>query len=383
MSTMDRSLQVMLLIILLSSIRLLGQSNELLNRIAVRYQSAYKIPGLAIAVIRPDTFYIGVSGSKQIGKNMPIQQHDLFHLGSNTKAFTAFLAAYLVEQDRISWSDRLLELVPELDQPTFKSYRRVTLEELLSHRAGIAPFESAASKEFRAIPKDIQKREDPRLVFAQIALSFPPIPTKPAKNQHLYSNGGYILAALMLERATDSTYESLLQEMTKQLKLNIHFGFPNQMSSSNVLGHRRRFLGGIVGEAYRSLAPQNSFAMKAFFAPAGDVSASIFDLAKWTQYHLRGLLGEAILLQPETYQKLHYGLTNYSLGWYNGTVGEGPDRFSYHGGSLGTFSSAIMLSTERNTGIVILVNAEGKQISRLKEALRIELWNRFGKPSQR
>ncbi|MBX2874707.1 MAG: beta-lactamase family protein, partial [Saprospiraceae bacterium] len=207
MSTFDRSFPCLLGVLILASFRLLGQSNDILDDIADRYQLAYKVPGLAIAVVQPDTFYIGLGGNRQSGKDMPIEVNDLFHIGSNTKAFTAFLAAHLVEQGIANWSDKLLEVVPELDQPKYQAYRTVTLEQLLSHRAGIAPFESASSKEFRAIPKDIQTHDNPRLTFARVALSF--APRTPEKKNHLYSNGGYILAALMLERLTHSTYEEL------------------------------------------------------------------------------------------------------------------------------------------------------------------------------
>lgn len=353
-----------------------AQSNDLLNKIAAQYQSDYRVPGLAIAVVRTDTIFLGCSGTKQIRQDMPVDQQALFHIGSNTKAFTAFLAAHLVERGVLNWSDKLMEVVPELNRPDFAAYQDITLAQLLTHQAGIAPFESGASKEFRALPKHLEEYPDPRLAFAEVALSFPP---QVEQGNHKYSNGGYILAALMLERATSSTFEKLLEELAQQLNLKLHFGFPQAGVDTTVLGHRRSFL----GLGYRSLRPNNRHAMPPYFAPAGDISINLQDLAAWVQLHLRGLSGEAKYLKPETFQQLHYGWPYYSLGWYNGKVGEGSDRFSYHGGSLGTFSSAIMLSAERNTGIIILVNAESKQVTRLKEQLRVELWEKFGKPRQR
>ncbi len=352
-----------------------AQSNEVLHQIAAQYQSTYNVPGLAIALVRSDTFFLGVSGTKQIEKEIPIDEQTPFHIGSNSKAFTAFLAAYLVERDLVSWSDKLMKVVPELNQPTYAAYNEVTLEHLLAHRSGLAPFESSSSKEFRALPKNLGELENSRLRFAQVALSFPP---DFGEGTHVYSNAGYVLAALMLERATSSTFEDLLLELGQQLKLNFHFGFPNDEAGLNMLGHRKRW----VGRSYRSLAPNNRHAVPSYFAPAGDLAINLDDLAIWVQFHLRGLSGENIFLKPESYEKLHYGLPDYGLGWYNGKIGAGPERFSYHGGSLGTFSSAIMLSAERNTGIVILVNAESKHVGRLKEKLRVELWDRFGQPSK-
>lgn len=351
-----------------------AQSNDLLNKIASRYQSEYSVPAIAIAVVRSDTFFLGTSGTKEIGRDSPINEDDFFHIGSNTKAFTAFLSALLVERGILNWSDKLMEVVPELDRSSFVAYENVTLEQLLTHRAGIAPFESSSSKEFRALPKDLEKFEDPRLAFAQIALSFKP---DLKQGNHSYSNGGYILAALMLERATSSSFENLMDDLGQELNLKFHCGFPDGGVGINVLGHRRTWL----GHRYRPLVPNNRHAVSPYFAPAGDVAISLKGMALWVQYHLQGLSGQTSILKPGTYEKIHYGTPDYSLGWYNGKIGKGPERFSYHGGSLGTFSSAVMLSADRNTGIIILVNAESKQVRRLKEELRVELWERFGKPA--
>ena len=96
------------------------------------------------------------------------------------------------------------------------------------------------------------------------------------------------------------------------------------------------------------------------------------------QLHLKGLLGDNNFLLSESYERLHFGLADYALGWYNGYIGKTTQRFSYHGGSTGTFSSAIMLSPDRGVGIIILVNAESKAVQKLKTELRELLWTRFG-----
>lgn len=354
-----------------------AQTQPQIDSLVHHYQEHYQLPGLAIAIIRPDTLYLGVSGRKQIKEKAPIQSTDLFHIGSNTKAFTAFLAARLVEAGKIAWEDSLYQFLPELFDKKPKVYQSVTLEDLLSHRAGIAPFESTGTREFRALPRSMPEDETARLAFAKAALSLPPQDLTP--QEHLYSNGGYIVAALMLERATGSSYEVLLQEMADELEIQLSFGFPKARGAASVFGHRKKTLAFLSARNYRALAPDNSFAMPAYFAPAGDLSISLQDLAFWAQLHLNGLLGQGNYLQPETYQRLHYGRAGYAMGWYNGTIGKGGERFSYHGGSLGTFSSAILLSPNRQVGLVILINAESKFVQKAKEEIRVDLWSQYGK----
>lgn len=358
----------------------LAQSQSQIDSLATHFRDQYRLPGLAMAVIRPDTFFLGVSGRRAVNQETLIQTTDLFHIGSNTKAFTSFLAAKLVEEAKIKWQDTLGQLVPELTDDIHPAYRSVNLQDLLSHRARMAPFESTGTREFRALPHPMPSGRAARLAFVRAALSLPP--RDMPKAGLLYSNGGYIVGALMLEQATGSTYEQLVEEMGKELGLQLSFGFPQAEDNAVVLGHRRRALAFLSRKKYKAMAPDNSFAVPPYFAPAGDLSLSLTDLARWVQLHLQGLLGEDNYLRATTYEKLHFGLADYALGWYNGKIGEGPERFSYHGGSLGTFSSAIMLSPDRQIGIMILINAESKAVQKAKQEIRVDLWNRYAKANK-
>lgn len=379
--TVFRFLCLFLLFFLFGNIySCIAQSNASLDSLATTYKEKYKLPGLAIAIVRPDTFYFGLDGHKRFNGVDPIQAEDLFHIGSNTKAFTAFLAAFLVEKGIVGWQDKLVDAVPELKAHIHPHYREISLQDLLSHRAGVAPFESAGSKEFRSLPRNLEQNPGARLAFAQAALHLPPRPFP--DNGHLYSNGGYIIAGLMLERITGKSYESMMHSLAKNMGFQIGFGFPGVDRDNAILGHRKNFFGNLIGQRYRPLPPSNRFAVDRYFTPAGDLCISLLGFSHWIQDHLRGLLGEASFLSPESYQSMHYGLPGYGMGWYNGFVGNGPERFSYHGGSLGTFSSAVMLCAERKIGIIILVNAEGKAIQRLKDELRVDLWTRYGKAAK-
>ena len=95
--------------------------------------------------------------------------------------------------------------------------------------------------------------------------------------------------------------------------------------------------------------------------------------------HLKGLMGESKFLNPETFQKLHFGFPDYSLGWYNGNIVETDQKFSYHGGSLGTFSSAVIISSDRKLAIIILINSDDKNTNKLKNELRTKLWQEYGR----
>ena len=87
---------------------------------------------------------------------------DLFHLGSNTKAITSFIAAMLVEQKKINWDTRFFELFPTWLSMSNPDYEDITLQQLLSHQAGIPAYTEGT--EFAILPiyegePEVQRKE--------------------------------------------------------------------------------------------------------------------------------------------------------------------------------------------------------------------------------
>ncbi len=64
---------------------------------------------------------------------------------------------------------------------------------------------------------------------------------KPVKNNgkvYNYSNAGYSITALMLEKVSGKTWEQLTKElMATKVKTNIEFGFPNRHNLNQPYGH--------------------------------------------------------------------------------------------------------------------------------------------------
>ncbi|MEZ5044797.1 MAG: serine hydrolase domain-containing protein [Saprospiraceae bacterium] len=359
------------------AIHLSAQSphNEL-KTVVDRFLREYKVPAIAVAVIQADTIRYGISGFKRMGKKDTITFHSKFHLGSNTKAITAFIAAKMVEEGKIAWTDKLTTVLPELQGSILAAYQDITLESLLSHRALLPAFEAEGSSEFRHLKKTLLPAKDKRLAFAKYALNLAPVHL--GTNNHYYSNGGYIIAALMMEAKSGQSWEDLVKVHFDQLDIDYGIGFPNESDLNQNWGHRKKTLAFLSNNKYKALPPGNHFAVDAYFAPAGDIAMDLLAFSTFIQLHLNGLMGVDNYLHANTYQKLHFGLPDYSLGWYNGPIGDTDQKFSYHGGSTGTFSSAVMISPDRKIAIILLVNAEDKNTRKLKEALRVYLWETFG-----
>ncbi len=63
------------------------------------FLSRYDLPALAAAVVKSGEIQAaGAVGTRRAGTNIPVTINDRFHLGSDTKAMTALLAARLLEK---------------------------------------------------------------------------------------------------------------------------------------------------------------------------------------------------------------------------------------------------------------------------------------------
>jgi D-alanyl-D-alanine carboxypeptidase len=319
----------------------------------------YNLPAVAAAVVNSEEIMSAAAiGVRIVDKPSRVTVNDRFHIGSVGKSITATMIAVLVEKGKVSWNTTPTEVFPELKDRIHPSLRSITLEQLLSHRAGIQPFEE--DEEVEKVPKFTGTPTAIRRAFAEWLLrrgASSPV------GEHVYSNAGYGLAAAMAERETGMSWESLMQKLLfKPLGMNTAgFGWAARKHPDEPWGHQNgdpRFV---------PHSPNDKYQLTPFIAPAGDIHMSIIDLGRYAQLHLAGLTGRAKLLKPDTFEKLHKPIGEYALGW-NAQVVRGLPA-STHSGSAGTFYAGIMVYYKKDIAIVIAINASGKGVNEARNKL--------------
>jgi CubicO group peptidase (beta-lactamase class C family) len=288
----------------------------------------YNIPELGFAVIKADSVLeiqnLGFHRVDLKNENTKAKLNDYYHLGSNTKAITGFVAAYLVENNKIKWNTKFFDLFPDLKKKANPEYYNITLEDLLSHRAKIQPYTSGL--EYSELPYFIGTKSEQRKQFARYLLKQKSVKSNKTYN---YSNAGYSIASLMLEKVSKKDWEELTKEIfNKKLKLNIAFSWPNKIDKNQPFGHW------IENDTLVAVSPNTDYNLQ-LGEPAGDISMTLPDYSKFIQYNLKGLLGDNNILKSETYEYLNFGLKEYSIGWRNRNTQS--EKFSEHSGSAGTF----------------------------------------------
>jgi len=321
----------------------------------------HDIPGIAVVVFDSERSVIEQAmGVCRLGGEASVTLNSRFHVGSNTKAMTATAIASLVEDDELSWETKLIAVFPELAQVIHKSFKRITLRQLLTHTAGIQPFTDGS--EYDALPEFSGTPQEQRYQFTRHLLASKPFST-PGEG-HEYSNAGYSIAASMGERVAGMSWQQLMKvRLFDRLETEVFFGWTALSDPEQPWGHMYEGDLELSFEESRSRdsraliahPPTDSYYLTSLGAPAGDVSLSIVDFAKFAQVHLRGLRGMETILESETIRFMHEDIQGYALGWNINKAGE--VTVSFHNGSAGTFFSQAVLFPFRDYGFVSACNA--------------------------
>lgn len=298
---------------------------------------AQKIPGLSLAVVKDGRVVrMRGYGFADLEGRVPARPDTLYQIGSVTKCFTAAAVLLLAQDGLLRLDDPLGRLLPEAPA----AWRGVTVRQLLNHTAGV-PGDTETPQVRAMLTPDFQPM---RVLEAHrdASLEFAP------GSRWSYSNNGYYLLGLVVEKVSGKGYDAFLAERLFR---------PLGMASTRLNDLRavlpRRASGylhdaaGIVNA--ESVHPGLPYA-------AGALVSDVRDLARWEIALSRG---EA--LRPESVRamwtptSLPDGTTHpYGLGWMSETVG-GRWRV-YHTGGIPGFSSIHLRYPDQGVAVVVLCN---------------------------
>lgn len=366
MKTILLSILIFIILIVITACKSDSQYKEFNLSIEKQIDSIrikHSIPAVSYGVIRNDSVLIqNAIGYRDILTKEKVEVEDLFHIGSNTKAFTAYLAAKLVENGLIDWNAKFFDLYPELKNESKPDYYNINLVELLSHRAGLIKFmddsETYPIVDYeKTIEGDLSISEK-RNAFIKQVLKYEPVPFHEHPDRR-YSNAGYIAAALMIEKAAGKSWEQLILEMSQELNLGIQIGWPDDTNPNQPKGHINPKTW--ILDIDKELIPLPEVLKKYHYFnqyislcnPSGNLSISLSGFLEFLRLNIEGINGTDNYLESETYKNIFNSYSDYSCGWMNETFFI---PCFHHRGSAGTFNSIAFIVPEKKVGIVIMIN---------------------------
>lgn len=308
----------------------------------------YKIPG-AIGIIFNDTGAVEMraSGVRRAGYPGNITTSDLMHIGSLTKWMTATMIGTLVDEGLLSWSTKPADVIPELAGTMDTGYAHITLLDLLRHRAGIP-----ADEDFDSIPTLTGTLRQQREQASRIVLAMPPAV---APGTYRYANVGYVIAACMAEAVTNQDWRTLMDtRLFQPLGITACYGWPTEHDASEPWGHI------LNGRAFQSVAPSIEPTTMKFLEPAGFVSMTLDDYAKFIRLQMQAAQGRPHLLSASAFDTLQTPVVDYACGV--GVIVGSRGTLFWHNGSNTFFYMLMYMMPEKNIAIAIAVNAGDQSV---------------------
>lgn len=235
------------------------------------------IPAIGSAVITvKGAPAISVLGHRRGERGAAVQPDDVWLLGANTQSLTAALYAKLVEDNRANWRTRVPELFADLKIDP--AWADVTIEDLMTHKAGVSDAPVATAQFLSAAAADVRPLTVQRTAFAQLILSQPPA-SEPGR--FAYASAGYVLVGAAIERAVHMPWETAISgELFTPLGLtSAGFGAP---TGQQPWGHQ------ILGPKILPVSPSGVADDPAVFGPAARVHMSLADYAAFVRLFLVG-----------------------------------------------------------------------------------------------
>ena len=294
--------------------------NSMIQNLALELNKKDGFNGAWLYAEKGEIVSKGALGFRDAEDKLPITEDTIFQLASISKTFTGTAVMLLVRQGKLSLEDRITKYFPELT-----AYEGVTVRHLLNHTSGIPDYFDDADwfidiwKEEKRVPGN-----DEILRFLRETKAKPYF--APGEGLH-YSNTGYNLLALLVERLSGVPYEEFLQQnifepagMTATRCCHIRRdGIPFENYAQATVFENGRWVADVDSEEDGDVV--------AFDGLNGDdyVFTNIFDMLKWDR-----ALREGRVLTPEQQQlmytpgKLNNGedavydeedALGYGLGW--------------------------------------------------------------------
>ena len=312
--------------------------------LAARY--AADAPGAAVIVVKDGKVIFRKGyGLADLELKTPLRADMVFRLASVTKQFTAVAILMLAEQGKLALGDDVRRFIP--DYPA--GLGPVTIERLLNHTSGVPGFsdEYLAKRDMRA---DITPAQILEIIKTQP-------PEFAPGTQWAYSDGGYELLGMIIEKASGQAYADFIEQRIFK-PLGMQHSFYDR--SERIIPER------VKGYAQTPAGYQNAayISMTLPYA-AGSLASSVDDLALWDA----AIADSDKLIGAESRRRM---LVSYVLpgdakgimpyGYGMGLTPRRGEARVHHNGQINGFTTAVLRLPKEHVYVAVLSNVENPKI---------------------
>jgi CubicO group peptidase (beta-lactamase class C family) len=307
-------------------------------------------PGASVIVIEGDkVLFKKAYGLANIEAKISATPATNYRLASVTKQFTAMAIMILAERKRLNYDDSLASFFPG-----FPEYgKQITVRHLLNHTSGIIAYEDVMD-ENATVP--LTDQDVLELMKRQDRTNFPP------GSAYRYSNGGYVLLGLIVEKASGMSFPDFLRKnIFAPLKMNgtvLYHRDDRSDEAHRAYGYSKR--DDVFVRTDQSLTSSTR--------GDGTVYSSVEDLYKWD----RGLRSTRLVKRATLQQAFTGGAqvdedTGYGFGWFI-EMRRG-QRTVWHSGNTIGCTQFIRRYLDRKFTIIVQANRNDAPLAALADKI--------------
>ncbi len=303
------------------------------DALMARYQG--DVPGASMLVIKDGKPLVERGyGYANLETHEAATPQTNYRLASVSKQFTAAAILLLAERGKLSLDDHVRHWLPELPA----AHEQITIRQLLSHGGGLIDYEDLMPADQTA---QISDADVLRMLAAEPRSYFAP------GSSYRYSNGGYVLLGLIVERASGQTLQDFMAKYIFQ---------PLGMAHTLLYVHDQH----VAAHRAYGYSEENGHWVQTDQSPTsatrgdGGIYSSIDDLAKWdAALYDHRLLSDAsrqLAFSPQNKVSGETDVDSYGFGWrIHGDV-------RWHSGESMGFRNVIIRWPKQHLTVILLSN---------------------------
>lgn len=296
-------------------------------------------PGASLKIIKDGKALLTRSyGMADLETRTPVVPTTDFRLASVTKQFTATCILLLIEEGKLSLNTSLTDMFAG-----FPNYGKdITVRQLLTHTSGLRDYEDFVSD--TAMNPQVQDAGVLEIMKRTESTLFVP------GTQYQYSNTGYALLALAIEKYSGQTFANYLKSrIFDPLKMNHTLAYQPGKNDvpDRAYGYTKR-----SGKWIRKDQSSTSAVLG-----DGGIYSNVEDLQKWNlALDKHSILSKKWQQEAFTNHHLYNAeMINYGYGWHLKQLDNG-EKIQYHTGSTSSFRNIIYRNPKQKLTIIILTN---------------------------
>lgn len=350
--------KITLLLFFIVSVTINAQiKEEKLDKLVEKTLKTFDIPGISVGILKDGKIvYAKGHGVRSLTNKKEMNKNTLVGVASNSKGFTCFALAMMVDAGKLNWDDKVRKHIPEFQLYDAWVTEQFTVRDLVTHRSGMAL--GAGDLMFFPEGNDFTVTDVIKNVkYLKPETSF--------RSKFAYNNNMFIIAGEVLKRVSGLSWEEFIeQKIMKPVGMNNSKASYNRVTNrTNIIDAHTRTEGKVIQIPHDWSETANA---------AGGIISNVNDMLTWANF----LMNDAVtsegkrLLSTNQFHELWQLQTplkvgkndsyssnfkGYGLGWFLTDVKGGYKQVYHTGGLLGTVTQFTMIP-DLDLAIIVLTN---------------------------